>query len=160
MFLKKKSKRNAPPSLTKDSIFFHWQPGRLVPIIGWWTTPALFTGQGMEVDRPNQKTSPALDVLKSCTMTQWHFYYCLPNHVNLNMPRCDEKTTSASCWLLLHTETFRNHLGVPCGACNTKAAAVGFHALWQLSCVHQPGEGVEQGLGASCRLMIVHVTVK
>jgi hypothetical protein len=115
VFLKKNLSGTPPPSLTKDSIFFHWQPGRLVPIIGWWTTPALFTGQGMEVDRPNQKTSPALDVLKSCTMTQWHFYYCLPNHVNLNMPRCDEKTTSASCWLPLHTETFRNHLGVPCG---------------------------------------------
>lgn len=35
VYLKKKLTGNAPPSLTKDSIFFHWQPGRLVPIIGW-----------------------------------------------------------------------------------------------------------------------------
>jgi hypothetical protein len=35
VYLKKKSNGNAPPSLTKDSIFFHWQLGRIVPINGW-----------------------------------------------------------------------------------------------------------------------------
>lgn len=117
--LLKKSNGNAPPSLTKDSFFLlatgeasssHWLVN---------DAPALFTCQG-KVDRPNQKISPALDVLKFCTMTQWHFYFCLSNHANLNMPRWDEKAPSASWWLPLHTETFRNHLGAPCGACEHK----------------------------------------
>ena len=53
----------------------------------------------------------------------------------------------------------QNKMGSYHQSITTKAATVGLHSFWQLSCVHKPGEGAEQALGASCRLMMVHLTV-